>query len=359
MSETVYTYLKFRKDVSFRHAPFNEVDALAFSVISYLDFSSILPQGVCCGIEEVAMAYRMKCVSTDMNYEPSEQEKCFFEMAKSKRYGKVTLENYIKERDNAQERTSYALTVHLNKRQVIILLPGTDTSFLSWKENFTYMYQIPAPGQLRALEYVKECMGRLKWYQKAMVVGHSKGGLLSVYASMHLEEKLQNKITDLYLFDAPGFIYDLNEIPGYQRIASKIHSYQPVDSVVGRLLDSHYPNLKIVKSTATRFNQHTMVSWIVNATGFETDTSQSRFSETVSEFLSNLVFSVPADRRKVVIDEAFGILEANEINSIEDMERFKGPQAVMLMSGWTKLSKETKMVLKRIFVNLMKEIIIE
>lgn len=357
MNANVLTYIQFRKDISIKQAPFNEVDALAFGVISYLDFTDIIPSKTRCGIQEVSEAYWRKCMSLDKNYEPGEFERCLFEMANSKRYGGVSFENYVKERDAGQERTTYALTVHLNRRQVLILLPGTDTSFLSWKENFTYMYQIPAPGQLRALEYVKECVSGLKWYQKAMIIGHSKGGLLSVYASMHLEEKYQRKLTDIYLFDAPGFIYDISGLEGYQRVASKMHSYQPVDSVVGRLLDSHYPNLKIIRSSAEKFLQHSMITWEVGINGIETATAQSRFSDAVSEFLSALVFSVPAERRKVVIDEAFGILAANEINTIEDMDRFKGPQAVMLMSGWTKLSKETKIVLRKIFVNLMKEII--
>ena len=39
---TLFDYVKWRGDLSFTEAPFNEVDSLIFSLISYVDFEGIV-----------------------------------------------------------------------------------------------------------------------------------------------------------------------------------------------------------------------------------------------------------------------------------------------------------------------------
>ena len=39
---TLFDYVKWRGDLSFTEAPFNEVDSLIFSLISYIDFEGIV-----------------------------------------------------------------------------------------------------------------------------------------------------------------------------------------------------------------------------------------------------------------------------------------------------------------------------
>ncbi|MBR7098042.1 MAG: hypothetical protein IKC59_01375, partial [Clostridia bacterium] len=40
---TLFDYLKWRGDLSFKQAPINEVDSLIFSLLSYVDFRGIVP----------------------------------------------------------------------------------------------------------------------------------------------------------------------------------------------------------------------------------------------------------------------------------------------------------------------------
>ena len=41
--DDIYTYLKFRGDLDLKHFPLNEVDALIFSELSYIQFENIVP----------------------------------------------------------------------------------------------------------------------------------------------------------------------------------------------------------------------------------------------------------------------------------------------------------------------------
>ena len=40
---TLFDYIKWRGDLSFTEAPFNEVDSLIFSLLTYLDMKGIVP----------------------------------------------------------------------------------------------------------------------------------------------------------------------------------------------------------------------------------------------------------------------------------------------------------------------------
>ncbi|MBQ1963136.1 MAG: hypothetical protein II369_03360, partial [Clostridia bacterium] len=40
---TLFDYVNWRGDLTFREAPFNDVDNLIFSLLAYLDFSGIVP----------------------------------------------------------------------------------------------------------------------------------------------------------------------------------------------------------------------------------------------------------------------------------------------------------------------------
>ena len=40
---TIFDYLDWRGDLTFRNDPLNEVDNLIFSVLSYSDFSGVVP----------------------------------------------------------------------------------------------------------------------------------------------------------------------------------------------------------------------------------------------------------------------------------------------------------------------------
>ena len=63
---TLFDYVKWRGDLSFTEAPFNEVDSLIFSLISYIDFEGIVAKshgGIKVPIKAAANAYFTKMLS--------------------------------------------------------------------------------------------------------------------------------------------------------------------------------------------------------------------------------------------------------------------------------------------------------
>ncbi len=344
---SILTYVKFRKDISFRQMAFNDADALAFSCLSYLDYTNIAEDR--CSIQEVAAKYRAEKLSQNPDYLFDVKEELLLEMADSKRYKGVSIANYVKEISEELEMTHYACTFYLNPFEAIVTFPGTDDSLLSWKENFVYLYEIPAPGQERALAYLTEVLKRP--FLKVRVVGHSKGGTLSAYAAMNADPKLQKKIRDIYLLDAPGFVYDANELPGFRAIKDKIRSYVPKDCVVGKLFTIPYGEPIVITSFKEKFDQHELTHWNTTPFGIERTDRTSDFSDRNAIIINNLVASVAPEKRKIAVDELFDLFFKNNITKIEELNNMNFVNGVKLVLSYPKLSVDTK----NLMTTLLKE----
>ena len=101
------------------------------------------------------------------------------------------------------------MTYRLTLDTYLIVFRGTDDSIIGWKEDFhlTYMKEIPA--QKHALRYLENFF--IHHPRKRSSAGHSKGGNLAIYAASQIEQSLQDPITAVYTFDAPGLHTELTQ----------------------------------------------------------------------------------------------------------------------------------------------------
>ncbi len=337
----ILSYVKFRKDISFLQMPINDADMLAFSCLSYLDYTGLVDGKT--PIAEVAKKYKARKLKDDPDYKFDTKELLLLEMSDSKRYGKVCVADYEKEISEELEMTYYACTFYLNRFEAIVAFPGTDDSLLSWKENFVYLYKIPAPGQEKCREYLDKVLRQP--FIKVRLIGHSKGGTLAAYAAMNTEQKLQKKIKDIYLLDAPGFSYDANKKAGFVAIKDRIRSYVPEDCVVGKLFKIPYGKPIVVKSFKEKFDQHELTHWNTTASGIEKTEATSEFSDKNAGVINNLVESVHPDKRQIAVDELFNMLFKNKITRIEELNNITFVNGVKLVLSYPKLSADTKNLL--------------
>lgn len=343
----ILSYVKFRKDLSFLQLPFNDADVVAFSCLSYLDYTDVVEGRDSIG--RVAEKYKAKKLEQAPEYAFDPKELLLFEMADSKRYKNVRIADYEKEISEELEMTYYACTFYLNRFEAIVTFPGTDDSLLSWKENFVYLYEFPAPGQEKCRAYLQKVLKQP--FVRAKLIGHSKGGTLAAYAAMNTEPKLQKKIGDIFLLDAPGFAYDANELPGFQAIKGKIKSYVPEDCVIGKLFKVPYGQPTVIKSFKEKFDQHELTHWTMTPNGIDKTAETSAFSDKNAETINNLVESVPPEKRKVAVDELFGMLFKNKITKIDEVNNMTMINGLKLLLSYPKLSADTK----NLMTTLLKE----
>lgn len=309
----IFDYLTNVQYDSLYDIPLNELDVLAFTELTYLPFDNLLDQPV----------NRLSDVATRVPRETNmltnkERLQLLDQLSQHKRFKNSKLSNFVNEVDTEQQKQFAAMTYRLDLDTYLIVFRGTDDSIIGWKEDFhmTYMKEIPA--QKHALEYLEDFFTQHP-KQKVIVAGHSKGGNLAVYAASQIRPELQDKISAVYTYDAPGLQAHLTETTGYQDVIPKIHRFVPQGSVIGMMLE--VPDTPIVvKSTALGgIAQHSTFSWQTEDNHFVQLEAISSESLQIKDTLKEWVDSVPDEELELYFDLFFGTILESGISSINEL----------------------------------------
>ena len=87
-------------------------------------------------------------------------------------------------------------------------------------EDFNMSFLSETPGQAEAVEYLKRVAADHDGPLRLM--GHSKGGNLSVYAAVNSDKALQDRIEIIYSNDGPGFRDTMIEQKAYRELIGQI-----------------------------------------------------------------------------------------------------------------------------------------
>ena len=309
----IFDYLTDVQYDSFYDLPLNELDILALTELTYLSFDNLLDESDNRLLDIATHVPRESTMLTN-----KERLQLLDQLSQHKRFKNSKLSNFVNEIDTEQQKQFAAMTYRLNLDTYLIVFRGTDDSIIGWKEDFhlTYMKEIPA--QKHALEYLEEFFTQHP-KQKVIVAGHSKGGNLAVYAASQIRPELQDKISAVYTYDAPGLQAHLTETTGYQDVIPKIHRFVPQGSVIGMMLE--VPDTPIVvKSTALGgIAQHSTFSWQTEDNHFVQLEAISSESLQIKDTLKEWVDSVPDEELELYFDLFFGTILESGFSSINEL----------------------------------------
>lgn len=309
----IFDYLTDVQYDSFYDIPLNELDILALTELTYLSFDNLLDES---DNRLLDVATRVPRDSTMLTNK--ERLQLLDQLSTHKRFKNSKLSNFVNDIDVELQKQFAAMTYRLNLDTYLIVFRGTDDSIIGWKEDFhmTYMNEIPA--QKHALTYLEDFFKQHP-KQKVLLAGHSKGGNLAVFAASQIQPELQEKISAIYTYDAPGLQAHLTETTGYQDVIPKFHRYVPQGSIIGMMLE--IPDKKIVvRSTALGgLAQHDTFSWQVEDKHFVQLEEISSESLQIKDTLKEWVDSVPDEELELYFDLFFGTILESGITSINDL----------------------------------------
>ena len=181
-------YIAWRGDLSFSASPFNEVDNLLFSMLSFVDLEGIVPGQVQSGpvrLEESCQAYfhRYPEGGSFGVLIPEMTGELFRQAAACRRYREVYLTCYRNELDEDERKQFAAVTFLLPDNSLFAAFRGTDDTLTGWYEDFQLSFLSPTPSQQAAVSYLEEVAGLFRG--DIRLGGHSKGGNLALYAAVH------------------------------------------------------------------------------------------------------------------------------------------------------------------------------
>jgi hypothetical protein len=343
----IFDYLDQVAYDSIYDTPFNELDMLMLTEITYLPFDQIVSDQMSpdctCRLFEAAekMPQDLSMLVT------KNRLKLLEKVASSTRFKNIKLMGYVNDIDPDVQKQFAAMIFKIKPDSYVLTFRGTDDSIIGWKEDFhmTYMDQVPA--QKTAVNYLRKAMDALPG--QFILTGHSKGGNLASYAASQIEPEYQERIQSIYSYDAPGLNHSVITSQGYQTISDKIKRYIPQGSIVGMMLETP-KQAQIVKSTAIGgLAQHDTFSWQISDQTFVLLDNLNPDSLQVDKTLKNWVDSVSDEELKDFFDLFFGLILDAGISSINDLTKLENFNKILaVFENANALTDEEREMLTRL-----------
>ena len=323
----MFDYVSWRGDLTFEQAPFNEVDSLIFSLLSYVDFKGIVPEwhfSEPISLQAAATGYFMR--NPDLRKTsiglivPKDILRLLKAVKETKRFRRVGVLAYVNRIDLDEETQFSALTFLLGTGESVVAFRGTDDTIVGWKENFNMSFMDSVPAQRYATEYLGTAAQHIQ--DKLYVTGHSKGGNLAVYSSVHVDFEVKKRILGVWNFDGPGFRDRILNDPNYLEIKPQIKTLLPESSLVGMLLE-HEEDYMVVKSRQKGFLQHNGLNWDVIGSGFIRKKSISSESRRTDKTLKKWIETMTLEQREQLCEVLYRILSSDHALTLTDLVSVK------------------------------------
>lgn len=331
----ILDYLNWRGDLILKQDGINEVDAIIFSRISYLPFNNIKMEMM----DSIGnIAEKMK--ELDLNKFIWKADKEFIiKLGQTNRYKDLIITDYQEILDIEAEKQFAAVTIWLPKGYKYISFRGTDMSLVGWKEDFNMSFMKNIPSQLEAVKYLNEIGS--KYRGKFIIGGHSKGGNLSVYASMFCKERIKKKIVEIINADGPGFDESIYNTENYIKTLEKVNTYIPQSSIIGRLLE-HDEDYEIINSTQRGIMQHDIYSWQVSGTKLVRIKELTNDSKIVNKVVRDWLNKTTPEQRKNFVNIIYDVLVATEVKSVNDFGVDTLKKVATVIKSYKNIDKEER-----------------
>ena len=338
----IIDYINKNKDKTFAEVPFNEIDNLIYSLLTYVDFTNIVPAFK-------SKKITLKDATEKIKDKKKEHRGIFISdtfkmiqiMKDTKRYQDTLLYNYMKVVNTDMQFG--AMTMKLPDKSIYISFAGTDSSIIGWEEDFKMSYLYPGASQKYASIYLNKAVSLFD--KKVRVGGHSKGGNLSICAVMNAHFWIRKKVIKITNFDGPGFLKKEIDSKSYKKIEPKINMYVPKESIIGMLFYS-IPDYIVVKSKGINIFQHDAFNWQCQNTELIRDTQNKR-SKNLQKKLTKKLEELSIEERINLVKKLFSIFKNN---NIKDTKEIKLKEIFKLIKEFKKLDKETQNLLTELLI---------
>lgn len=316
----IMDYISWRGDLSFEQSQFNEVDNLILACFSYVNLDGISAVTKQKGIglkkltKEFMKLHTMKELEADKSFIRLAPF-MMMEMAKSVRFGKCVVRNYVNDIVTEAEQQFAVMEIVLEDGTSYVSFRGTDDTIIGWKEDFNLSTGV-VPAQKRAIEYLQKISEHTDGMLR--VGGHSKGGNLAIYGSV-MCKSAHEKILEIYSNDGPGFSREFQELPETKEMMPKIIRIIPEYSIIGTLLE-HEKEPVIVASSSKGLLQHDGFSWEVQGPALVRRDSLNKTALRFIEILHKWIDGMDMEQKRLLIEDLFATLQASGYENLSEVQ---------------------------------------
>lgn len=335
-------YLKWRNDISLSVSPFNDIDNVILSYVSYMNFDELFSDNE--GIYDIEEVLKTFCEKYSLNEikdkgQFTERSPLLLEqMVAGERFRETRIGYYREIFDKEKIKQFSAVTFFLPDKTNYIAFRGTDSTITGWKEDFMMSCMSETEGAKEALDYLNDISKLIKG--DFMLGGHSKGGNFAMYAAAFCNDEVKKHITKIYNNDGPGFRDEIINTEEYKQIVNKIYSIVPQTSIIGQLL-SNNGKQKVVKSSANGIFQHDAMTWEVMRDEF-VESKLDSLSNFVKIALGSWLEKTDDETRESLVTTVFALIEETEANTFKEFGVNLFKNAGIIIKSLAKLPKEKR-----------------
>ncbi len=346
MKRSLIENMDWRGEKDLSILPFNEVDALIFSVLIYQRFEDA-PED----IEGKTMRelYPILCpVPISLTKAPDTLRYRLWEKtASSRRFSSLRLDKFsssLSKEEKSEEQFAAAVFSSGDGKGYVIFR-GTDESLTGWKEDLNLAYEDEIPSERKALEFLSSTSGE---YTSLILAGHSKGGTNAMYSALKASPGLLSTVGKIYAFDAPGLSQSLTSSPAWKSVVDKTESYVPSTSIVGMLFGA-MEKQKVVRAEGPSLLQHDPFTWVTDKESFVYEKDVSVVSRLHSASMQNFLSSTTKEERAILVSVISRVLA-----SVKEENIFRIPFVIferfdLFNNELLSLTDEEKRVVKKLF----------
>lgn len=316
----LFDYLHWRGDLSFQAAPFNEVDNIILSMMTFVDFSTATAGGALADLANAVNAFAT--LPKEQRYYgviiPDTVTDMAVTAARTPRFAGTKICRYENIVHPERVEQFSAVTFLLSDGTVFVAYRGTDDTITGWKEDMLLAFTDGVPAQRQASRYLTEtaacCKGKIR------IGGHSKGGNLSVWAAVNAPAKVRKRILNIYSNDGPGFLPAFVEREDFLGLIDRIVTFVPASSVVGMLLE-HGGTERIIASGQKGVLQHDPFSWIVDVDHFTYRKERSKFGRQSDKAVRDWIASMTETEKREFVETFFSVLDATGAETLTQLQK--------------------------------------
>lgn len=348
--KNILNYIK-ENSRTFEEYPFNEVDSLILSQLSYLNLSNVVPS-----VNEDGKSVTLRGVADNPHYDEmfnifwmtDKEAKLLSLASQSPRFSDIELNYYEDVLEESPDAQFSAVTFLLPDESVYIAFRGTDATLLGWKEDMKLAYSKPLESQRLASEYLNHVAKKTTC--PIRVGGHSKGGNLATYGAMMCDGDVRMRILDIFNHDGPGFRPEILSSGYYHVIEDRIHKYIPKSSIVGIIFEGD--KYDIVESYGVGALQHNAFSWKIEDGAFKRTVKKSFSKIATNDTINEWIFSLSEEEIDIFVNSLYDMLSARDAKSLEDLKKNPIKSFAAASGKYKELSEDNQKILEEILDRL-------
>ena len=349
---TKFDYLTWRGDLTFSADSFNEVDGSILAMLSYIDYGKFF--GGEAVFSEVVNHYcpdkKYDSVKLGLIIPSKKINKLFCTAAETRRFGSIRVSDY-EARTSVEENCQFAaVTFHLPNRRAVIAFRGTDDSLVGWREDCYLSFCEEIPAQRMAVEYLERIAEKYP-SERLYLVGHSKGGNLSMYSTVKCSDEARAQIVRAYCYDAPGLSKALAASDEFHAAKRKLVVIVPQSSFIGTMFDvgGHYT---VVNGTARGALQHDSFTWEIEGASFKHLPELSERGRKNAKQFNDSMDRMSEEEKREFVEMLFSIVQSTGAQTLTDITNGKFKSVGALIKNYGGMDKEKKELMLGLFLKL-------